>query len=373
MNRGIVIFLLCIITLGALGLYAIQKGPALFLKAPQEDRIAFVSDRSGRSEVWTMNSTGGDLIQVTNDNADQRSPVWSPDAMQIASICNKEGQVYQIYISAWNGRYNRRVTASAITKDLPLWSRGGGELTYLGSAKVYTLDVNTGKEEQYLPPASMQNYMQASWLNDPYAFAAWSPKHDYILCIQESDTGRSAFVAESDGKPVVDPSLFRPIPIGVAHALDAAWAPSGLRVAVAYIGMEETNGLQVRDYQSMAQKPLFESKGDGMGPQNPVWSPDGTKIAFEMWKVIDGSPDACKGIYVIDATGGKPRLLIAGDARQPTWSPDSSRIACAVSREDGMRDIWAVDASGENKVNLTGGRGDNYYPAWSSRPKGKGR
>jgi Tol biopolymer transport system component len=192
--------------------------------------------------------------------------------------------------------------------------------------------------------------------------------------VQDSDKGRSAFVAESGDATEVDPDSFRPIPIGVARGLDVAWAPSGLQVAVAYTGLEgkKTNCLQINDYQLVSQKPLFTSKGDGMGPQAPAWSPDGTKIAFEMWKVSAGTPDTCLGVYVIDANGGKPRLLISGDARQPTWSPDSGRVACAVSRADGRRDIWVVDATGANKVNLTRGKGDNYFPAWSPKPGKKG-
>ena len=39
-----------------------EFGPAWF---PDGERIAFQSNRSGRMEIWTMNSDGTELMQVT--------------------------------------------------------------------------------------------------------------------------------------------------------------------------------------------------------------------------------------------------------------------------------------------------------------------
>ena len=40
-------------------------------------RIAFASDRSGRPQIWTMNSsTGGGLVRITNSSKDDVDPAW---------------------------------------------------------------------------------------------------------------------------------------------------------------------------------------------------------------------------------------------------------------------------------------------------------
>ena len=47
----------------------------------------------------------------------------------------------------------------------------------------------------------------------------------------------------------------------------------------------------------------------------------------------------------------------------PTWSPDSMRIAFSGKNEQGDEEVWVVDIDGSNLVNLTDGLGGDY-PAW---------
>jgi Tol biopolymer transport system component len=45
--------------------------------SPDGTRIAFTSDRSGRPQIWTMNSsTGGNLVRITNSSRDDAEPAW---------------------------------------------------------------------------------------------------------------------------------------------------------------------------------------------------------------------------------------------------------------------------------------------------------
>ena len=47
----------------------------------------------------------------------------------------------------------------------------------------------------------------------------------------------------------------------------------------------------------------------------------------------------------------------------PTWSPDSMKIAFSADNEQGDEEVWVVDIDGSNLVNLTNGLGGDY-PAW---------
>ena len=50
----------------------------------KESRIAFVSQRDGQSDIYSMNPDGSDVTQITNDAAIDTYPVWSPDRSQLA-------------------------------------------------------------------------------------------------------------------------------------------------------------------------------------------------------------------------------------------------------------------------------------------------
>jgi TolB protein len=53
---------------------------------------------------------------------------------------------------------------------------------------------------------------------------------------------------------------------------------------------------------------------------DPVWSPDGTQVAFTRY-------DNPRGVWVINADGSGARLVFAwNEARWPSWSPDGSQI-----------------------------------------------
>jgi len=362
-NRRIILILVGIIALGFLALYAIQRGPALFLKPPPQERIAFVSDRGGNTDIWTMRADGSDKRRVTDDSADDARPAWSPDARELLSISDRSGRIYQVFVSAWDGRYTHPLTISEGTKDMPIWSGDGREITFISGGKVYGIRRNGGREEQYLPPPQAAAIPMLAKLS--YVYAAWSPDSGSLLYVQETDLGLEAYAAEREEIQSWEDEEVRHVGITTARNLEVVWAPSGSRIAVAFINRKGENGLLVGDPGTLEVRNLFMSKGDSSGAARPAWSPDGKRIAFEMWAVQDGTPERCLGIYAVNASGGDPELLIAGDAREPCWSPDGKRIVYTLPREDGRRDIWRANSDGSEAANLTQGEGDNHSPAWS--------
>ncbi|WP_135611384.1 PD40 domain-containing protein [Methanococcoides sp. AM1] len=63
---------------------------------PDGTKIAFVSDRSGNSDIWVMNSNSLGIEQITFDNSTQTHPAWSPEGDKIAFSSN-EGGDYNIW------------------------------------------------------------------------------------------------------------------------------------------------------------------------------------------------------------------------------------------------------------------------------------
>ena len=48
---------------------------------------------------------------------------------------------------------------------------------------------------------------------------------------------------------------------------------------------------------------------------------------------------------------------------EPIWSPDGSKIAFLTTR-DGNDEVYSMDADGSNQTSLTNGPGRNWQPAW---------
>lgn len=371
----IILVLLLVAAVSFLVLQVIQRGPSLFMRPPEAERIAFLSDRGGNQDIWVMKADGTDLIQVTNDSAIERAPSWSPDAREIAFVSNRYEGIYQLFVAGWNGRYSNHLTISEGIKDMPSWTDDGREIVFISSGKVYSINRRGGAAEQYLPPRNMPEDVKILFgLNNPFKYAAWSSGKKALLFIQEVDLGSIVGIIDSQQFMKLQEAssegdwqdVWNPIGIMLARNVDVAWSPSGDMVAIGFVNRQGENGLAVADGEYGETTDLFVSKDKAA--VRPCWSPTGKTIAFEMWSVRDGLPDKCVGIYSIRASGGKPRLILSGDAREPSWSPDGTCLVCSVARKDGGHDIWRVDPAGRDPVNLTRGKGDNTSPVWSPSP-----
>jgi Tol biopolymer transport system component len=97
---------------------------------------------------------------------------------------------------------------------------------------------------------------------------------------------------------------------------------------------------------------------------NPSWSPDGKRIAFEAQETDKFA------IYTIGADGGGLAKLTSGAANdsQPRWSPDGKRIAF-ISDRDGHLQIYVMNADGGDQRRVSNSARIDYQPAFS--PDGK--
>ncbi len=97
---------------------AIDLSPAWSADGKQ---IAFASDRDGNVEVYTMNADGTNQVNRSNNGARDFKPAWSPDGKKLAFSSSRDGNDDEIYTMAANGTNPTNRTANGVTDFGPDW------------------------------------------------------------------------------------------------------------------------------------------------------------------------------------------------------------------------------------------------------------
>ena len=94
----------------------------------------------------------------------------------------------------------------------------------------------------------------------------------------------------------------------------------------------------------------------------PVWSPDGTTIAFS--SNLSGN----WGIWTMSADGSAATQLTSTPGKNqfgPSYSPDGKWIAYTSNRS-GNYDLWIMKADGSAQTQLTADKHESWNPCWGA-------
>jgi len=122
--------------------------------SPGGNRIAFVSNRSGHSEIWTANGDGHGETQLTHFNGFTGTPRWSPDGRSIAFDSMSQGRT-DIWLIGAGGGSPHRLTSGPGNSGKPAWSPDG--------AWVYFNSNRSGPYEIWRVTADGRRFEQITW------------------------------------------------------------------------------------------------------------------------------------------------------------------------------------------------------------------
>jgi TolB protein len=140
------------------------------------------------------------------------------------------------------------------------------------------------------------------------------------------------------------------------------WSPDTSRIAfTCYQPVSGVVSAQICMYSSDAAKVISFPRFRGTNSA-AAWSPDGTQLIFS--SSMAGNPE----LYVTDVNGSKPKRLTfsTGGSTSPTWNPKTGQSVVFVSDRGGIPKLYMMNADGTNVVTLDlPDKGYLIDPAWS--------
>ena len=305
-----------------------------------------VEQNKSRTVIYTMNADGSDLKQITGKRYSDNSPTFMKDG-RIAFLSNRSGSS-QIWISDTNGRHRKQLSHTA--KDIVFFLFSPDEKQVLLVIGVTNPLV---KQQQYedLPKAT-------GMIADDLMYRHWDSwtttlPHPFIA---EYDGNRISETARDilEGKPFESPML----PFGGIEQL--AWSPDPKGVAFTCRMKQGTEYAKSTDsdiYYYLADngntENLCKVSGDSdlnMGYDiNPQFSPDGRMIAWQSMS-RDGYESDRNRLYVMDlSTKKKWSVSEAFDSNVESfiWSQDGSTIYF-IGSWHGRLSVFLTDLTGKS-------------------------
>ena len=237
--------------------------------SPDGQRIAFVSQRDGNRDIYLINASGTGLMNLTQHPSEDWTPAWSPDGGQIAFSSNRQGN-WEIFIMNADGTDLRQITNDGNGNLSPVWSPDGQTMAFAskrdGNWEIYTMPT-PDSQGQLTGEGIRLTFSEGNDLSPIF-----SPQGDRI-----------AFESNREGDVEV---FVMPVPASQAQA----------------------NG---SNQQNLSNVPYADDHG-------PVWSPDGQRLVF--YSNREGNWD----LFTMTATGENVINLTKSpelDEQAPDWRP----------------------------------------------------
>ena len=257
--------------------------------SPDGRRIAYTvretnwDDNAYETEIWLADVATGATRQLTNAKKSSQSPAWSPDGSRLAFTSDRTDK-RQIYLISPQGGEAEALTAIEDGAGSFAWSPDGKTIAY----------------------------------------TATEPKSAAIKD-REKQYGEF-FVAEQDHAMThlftidVATRATRTLTTGAAFTVGSfAWSPDGKSIAFDHrVNPALANGgsadISIVSVADASVRKLVTQDGPD---SNPVWSPDGSRIAFQTAMANPAYMYSNSVIATVPATGGTPAVLTAAFDEDP--------------------------------------------------------
>ncbi len=313
--------------------------------SPDGKTVAFISNLNGIPQVWTISATGGFPKLVTAFDDPVGFVTWSPDGKWLAfNVAPGGGLNEQIYVSRPDGSELKRLTEGGKENNfLGDWTRNGKYL-YLSSNRrnpattdSYLLDIATGQMKMVAENKGVGGINEISRDNRRAVLSRLLNRGDNNLYLIDLATGKETLLTPHEG-----PGSFR----GAQFSPDGRtvyFASNKDRDLLALARVKIDTGGQPGAIETLAERADGELSGG-------IMSDDGAMMVL-IWNIGGRSELAFYDLKNNRMTAG-PRLPaeIAGGL---DFTDDGKRLAMVLSGAASPADIWTLDLSTKQFIQLT--------------------
>src|SRR5262245_20423320 len=286
--------------------------------SPNGARIAYWGLRDTDRDIWTVPAGGGEPTPVTNDEATDWNPVWSPDGKYLYFASDSRGAMRfgRVPSDPTTGRGIGRPeagTRAGAKSRRPSFSRDGKRLAYVN----YIVKENIQRGGFDPQKGAIVGSMTPITLGERRVTAPeLSPDGQWLAFYTFGSPQEDLFVARRDG------SESRQLTNDRRRDRVPRWSPDGKRIAF-YSDRRGNYEIWAIDLDGGGLRRLTNCAPDNCF--YPAWSPDGTRLAFYKAGVNTFITELDK------QSGGQTPLPSRTDDEGHfelwSWSPDGQKLA----------------------------------------------
>jgi TolB protein len=192
--------------------------------SPDGSMIAFNSERSGSSQIWRTNVTGGEgketwgynLTQLTKDTPHKRVNnfhSWSPNGLWLAFEADRDRDDPEIYLAnAVDGSNQQRLTFTRALDEVPSWSPDSKQILF--SSDMHG-EPQSRNYDIYIMNIDGSNLRRLTKTDEAASNPSMSPDGSKIAFDLSTEEKSKIYVINKDGSN----------PVCLGKGSDPAWSP----------------------------------------------------------------------------------------------------------------------------------------------------